>query len=582
MKRLTASISLLIALLLAISATTLAAPTDTDNDISEEGDSLGQIVNDDNDDSEPLAATQDEDVSATAGASATSNLGTIYVGPSASGDAVRILRTGYALQPLASACLTCFGVGIVVGPADLDYQWEVQRLKAAYEAGQPVALTNATAASIRRLHDLIGHRGSAESTLGAAEVDLVAFRKAQRPDGRFNFRSHVLFPRVTASTSAILTDKDRKRLKRVSNSLRRKLRPKLTKQRALQRQQAADAADIQALHRIFSATPEQPPQPQLGGSPQQNIVQLAESYQSSTVQTDEYGNQVQIVNSVWDARSFRDSQDLYYVLQETDFHLWLISEPYYWNNTASSLPYEPNPTLIQPSPQSTMEATVDTSSTSYTIGGSVGWNETQGLDASVSASTTISNSKTTTIPGTTIVFDSNLATGKTVWQYYVNDRPHQTETITNYQGWIYEIPFSNYSGNQTEFQFNSWSQLYAKWHGGPPAQLLATYNASVPLPFGQTFALQSPVVTGVSPSCVDSGQEFTIRGTGMYPSLVQSVLIGGTPVAPANITTVSDTQINVIAPDTFACHGTGCSVAVQTTQGTSNTNFNITISDFCN
>ena len=418
---------------------------------------------------------------------------------------------------------------------------------------------------------------------GGTQLDLVAVRKAQRPDGGFNFRSHLLLPRVAASTSAVLTDKDRTRLKRVSNSLRRKLRRKLTKRRSLQRHQAADAADIQALHRIFSATPEQPPQPPLGAGPQPNIVQLAESYQSHIVQTDEYGNQVQIVNSVWAARSFRDSQDLYYVLQETDFHLWLISEPYYWNNTAASLPYPyPNLTLIQPSPQSTMESTVDTSSTSYTIGGSVGWNQTQGLDASVSASTTISNSKTTTIPGTTIVFDSNLATGKTVWQYYVNDRPQQTETITNYQGWIYEIPFSNYSGGQTEFVFNSSAQLYAKWHHGPPAQLAAYINPGVPYPFGQTFALQPPAVTGVSPSCVNSGDEFTIQGTGLYPSLVQSVVIGGTPMNPANVTTVSDTQINVIAPDTIECHGEGCTVAVQTTQGTSNTNFNIVISDFCN
>jgi hypothetical protein len=37
----------------------------------------------------------------------------------------------------------------------------------------------------------------------------------------------------------------------------------------------------------------------------------------------------------------------------------------------------------------------------------------------------------------------------------------------------------------------------------------------------------------------------------------------------------------VVAPDTFECHGTGCSVAVQTAEGTSNTNFNIIISDFC-
>jgi hypothetical protein len=143
------------------------------------------------------------------------------------------------------------------------------------------------------------------------------------------------------------------------------------------------------------------------------------------------------------------------------------------------------------------------------------------------------------------------------------------------------IPFSNYQSGQTEFQFSSWAQLYAKWHHGYPAQLSASYTPSVPLPFGRTFALQPPVVTGVSPSCVNSGDQFTIQGTGMYPSLVQSVLIGGTPVNQANVTTVSDTEISVVAPNTFACHGEGCSVAVQTAQGTSNTNFTIAISDFC-
>jgi hypothetical protein len=515
---------------------------------------------------------------ATASSAATN--GSIYVGPMASGEAVRILSTRYVLQPLTNACPDC--LGIVVGPADLSNSTIVNRLQAAYEAGHAVALSNGTQASIERLHDLLEHHGSVQPVPGGTQLDLAAFRKAQRPDGQFNFRSHLLLPRVAASTTGILTNTDTQRLKRVSKSLRRKLRRKLVKRRTIQRLQAADIADIQALNRIFSATPELPPGPQLGAGPNPNIVQLAESYQSHVIQTDQYSNQIQIVNSVWAARSFLDSQDLYYVLQETDFHLWLKSQPSFWSNNASSSPYEPNPILIQPSPQTTMEATVDTSSVSHTIGGSVGFNETQGLDVSASASSTITNSKTTTIPPINILLDSNLATGETNWTYVVNDRPHQTETITTYQGWIWEIPFSDYQSSQTEFQFNSYADLNAKWHHGYPAFICASLTPSVPLPFGRTFAVQPPVVTGVNPSCVNSGDQFTIQGTGLYPSLVQSVLIGGTPVNPANITTVSDTQINVIAPDTFACHGTGCSVAVQTTQGTSNTNFTIVISDFCN
>jgi hypothetical protein len=112
--------------------------------------------------------------------------------------------------------------------------------------------------------------------------------------------------------------------------------------------------------------------------------------------------------------------------------------------------------------------------------------------------------------------------------------------------------------------------------------LTASFVSTVLLPFGRTFALQPPVVTSVSPSCVNSGDNFIIQGTGFYPSLVQSVLIGGTPVSADSITRENDTQLKVVAPDTIECHGTGCPVAVQTTQGTSKTNFNIVISDFCN
>ncbi|MBX6325805.1 MAG: IPT/TIG domain-containing protein, partial [Chthoniobacterales bacterium] len=83
-------------------------------------------------------------------------------------------------------------------------------------------------------------------------------------------------------------------------------------------------------------------------------------------------------------------------------------------------------------------------------------------------------------------------------------------------------------------------------------------------------------VTSVNPTTVNAGDTFAINGTGFYPNLVQAVLIGGTAVDQANVTTVSDTQINVVAPDFVTCEF-GCTVVVQTTQGASNDNVTISI-----
>ena len=70
------------------------------------------------------------------------------------------------------------------------------------------------------------------------------------------------------------------------------------------------------------------------------------------------------------------------------------------------------------------------------------------------------------------------------------------------------------------------------------------------------------------------GNTFTINGVNFYPSLVQSVLIGGKALDPANYTVLSNQQILVVAPDT---PGQALPVIVKTTQGFSNTNVTITI-----
>ena len=106
--------------------------------------------------------------------------------------------------------------------------------------------------------------------------------------------------------------------------------------------------------------------------------------------------------------------------------------------------------------------------------------------------------------------------------------------------------------------------------------LKADLNSTVPLPFGDTFALQPPLVTSVDPDDVCAGDEFTIAGTGLYPSLVQAVLIDGTALDPTEFSTVSDTQITVVAPDTL---GISLPVAVQTAEGLSNDDVTIAIDD---
>ena len=584
MKRKTASILFLIALLVvgpnAAVPVVTAAPG---NDLLQE-DQVSDENDDDSDDNNAPIGTQNQDAQNSATASSAS-LGSIQVGPSASGEAVRILSTAYTLPKLSDACLTCFGV--IVGPADLGTPWIVDRLKAAYEAGQAVALTNATQASIQQLHDLLEHHGSAQPVPGGAQVDLVAFRKSQRPDGQFNFSSHILLPREAGSTA--LTKQEKRRLKRLSKAVRRKLR-KLAKRQQQQQQDSADKNDIQALSRIFSATPDVP-EPPPGSNPQQNLLQLAESYQSHVLHSDSYGNQVQLVNTVWAARSFLNSADLYYVLQETDYHVVpqiILGDIFTfnlqsWNNSVQSLlgGISGSPTLLQPSPQATMNATVDTSSVSHMIGGSAGWNQAQGLNASISGSVTISNSKTTMIPPINITNDANLATGQTTWTYDVNDIPQNAETIDLFSQWIWDVPFTAYGTGQEEIQFSSAANLAAVYahqfiNKNIPVNLAVNLVSKVPLPFGRTFALQPPVMISVSPTSVDEGTTFTINGTGFYPSLVTAVLIGGTQVNPANITSVSDTQINVVAPAFDFCE-LGCTVVVQTTQGTSNDNVTISI-----
>lgn len=105
-----------------------------------------------------------------------------------------------------------------------------------------------------------------------------------------------------------------------------------------------------------------------------------------------------------------------------------------------------------------------------------------------------------------------------------------------------------------------------------------TLSSEVPLPFGYTFALLKPSVASVSPACVVAGNTFTIDGTGVYPSLVTSVLIGGTPLDSTQFTTDSDTVITAVAAESV---GEGPAGHRSVGGGLSNSNVTMKIAGTC-
>jgi hypothetical protein len=475
-------------------------------------------------------------------------MGTIQVGPSAAGDVLRILSEAYTLRPLGGEQRALRRNGsklepgpIVIGGADLRDKAIVDLLQTSYEAGNAIVLASASTDDAELLRNLLGHNSGGEWDASIQQTDLVAFRRAIRPDGQTHESTSVLLPRQ----GKLVGDKRK-----------------------------ADDNAIEWLSQVFSGRPIVPGLAPGDDGTCQNVLpteclqSLANSYQSKIRVEGSIGDAVQIVNTVWGARSFNNQLDLYYILQETDY-----SGPISAGGTATGANnslVQPGvaPTTIQPSPQTTGETTTITSGLSSSFGGNLGYNQMQGFNATASAGLTVSDSTTFTVPPLIVTYNGNLNTGETVWDSIVLGF-NGTTTITLFNQWIWEVPFTAYSTTQQNIMFTSESEL-----GILTNSLTAKLNSTVPLPFGDTFALQQPVVTSVSPTSVFEGDEFTITGTGLYPSLVTGVLINGEPLDPTQFSTVSDTEITVVAPDTL---GFFLPVVVQTSQGVSNDNVTIEI-----
>jgi hypothetical protein len=301
-----------------------------------------------------------------------------------------------------------------------------------------------------------------------------------------------------------------------------------------------------------------------------DLQKLANSYTSHVVTADKNGNSVQIVNSVWAVRSFLNAADFYYVLQEADYRT-TADKVKHWKAHADNNLSLTNPGLIQTSPGTTTCAKSTTSSTSWNIGGSFGINQEQGVNAGVSGGVSVSHAVTISCPAVTIDNTSEPQTGRTHWDFFQDNVDGKT-LHTFYNQWIWEVPFQAYDQDSVTIS-SSANEL-------GNATINTNLYSTVPLPFGENFSLQKPTVVSVNPTCVNAGNVFTINGTSLYPSLVTSVLIDGSPLQPTQYTAVSDTLLSVVAPEQS---GEVLPVAVQTAEGVSNSNVTIEISviDLC-
>jgi hypothetical protein len=480
----------------------------------------------------------------------------------AHGDLLPLIAGAYTLRPLLqeegrpSRHDGRLPSPIILGPADLQDARVASLLKETYDAGQGVALLNATTADYARLRDMLGHPNAAEGLTGNETAALIFLRKAPRPGTKaFDYNTGMFLHAPAPASPAA--------------------------------KRFMDQRNLELLSQVFSATAIVPESS--NNNPTNDLLKLADSYTSNAIQHDSNGNAVQMTNMVWDVRSFQNQADFYYVQQNANYRFAPGQPHYLWGNLAHTelTDTTANPILISSSPPSTQCSVSTTSSTTWDVGGSAGWNATQGLNALLTGGVSVSSSMTVSCPPTQIENQSNIINGHLNWVYQTVNPPGRA-TLDSPNQWVWEVPFSAYSSGQQTVAIATSGESSFLPLAGPYCRLfqnchsVATNLTSVvPLPFGDTFALQKPVVTSVNPTCANAGTKFVIDGTGMYPSLVTSVSIGGTPLNSSQYATTSDTAITVIAPQQS---GEFLPVVVQTAEGLSNANVTIEISiiDICN
>ncbi len=405
----------------------------------------------------------------------------IQVGASGSAQVDQLLVGSFALKPLASQAGKDTA-GVIVNAADLRSPGVLRLLERDYQAGDAVALVNTTAAAASSLASKLGLPPVGDFPSGVSRAALVAFRKVDEGAQALGSTS-VLLPEVKVPTTPGEQAAGKK---------------------------AVIQGDRAYLDGIFTATPAIAAPPQLADSPP-NLADLATAYTSSIRSSYDNGEADQIIDTVYAARSFTNQEDLYFVDQEIDVSgeskavnvIGGGGQPVSLGPSSQWLTQVPE--IRQPSPQSNPATTSIETGTDTHVGGSIGWSQTEGLNAEVSGGATFINTTTTEVPPIKITYAGIVDSGIPLWQFEATNQAFGSATF--YDSWIWVVPFAAYGPNQTNFDFIG--------EGG--GSQTTTALGVVPLPFGRTFQLSNPEVSNVSAVERQAGPHLHDRRHGVLP-----------------------------------------------------------------
>lgn len=458
-------------------------------------------------------------------------MGTLRYAPGTDSKVLSLLGQIYNLEPMSASPSSAQEKPdpIILGPSDLGDEQLLKQMQQDIAAEQSVIETDATEAQLEQLRLLLKLPAPASET-NSIQSALAFFRRDHRPGTKAYDNRVGYFASLP---------------------------------------QQLDEWTIQLLSQVFSATAIVPKAP--SNSAENDLQDLAETYTSSFTSMNYNGYVVQIVNSVWAVRSFMNDSDFYYALQAVDYRLPSVGYIWYGyalNNITSPASTTPPPVLIGTSPASTECIESTTSETNWGIGGSAGWQQGAGLNAILTGGVGVSNSTDIICPRIQISNASNPGTQQADW-VVAGPSSRDLRFYTFYNQWIWKVPFASYKGeNYLTFRslaLQDWNQSYIE----------IVYYPSIPVPFGQTFELQKPVLLSADRECVMPGRVFGINGTGLYPSLVSNVLVGGTELSSGQYEAVRDTLLEVVAPN--QARPDPQPVVVQTGEGFSNDNVSILI-----
>ena len=435
-------------------------------------------------------------------------VGTIYASPAADSPALDLLHENYDVVTVdENFPARIVAAPVVIAAPDLDDPAFTSLLSFAHDAGQTVAIVDATQDEADRFARFFGASGA--NCLPASGFSTIELYGLQESRARK--------PPLSSSYCLVgLTALDRSGERSALHWLRQRF--------------------------ALSAPAPTPPDPAAGVAGSNDIVDLATAVHCSLMNGNDPAGQGRILTQdayVTGARSFLNSEDIYYVDNQLQYTQGSSSNPDYGFQVTrfgatGVLNFRGGLSKSQPATVTQYQDSF-TNTTTQTISVSVGFNAAQGPGGTIGGSVTHGELNSFRIPATTIL--NNSVNPLPAWQFHRQDTGGKTyEPQTS---WFWTVPWGDYAdggaGSSGRLQFTSALVM---------GDFVGETACSVPYPFEGIREVGPPLITSVEPTTVQRGQKFTITGAQLYPGMVNAIFLGGTSVGASNFADNGET-----APD---------------------------------